>query len=103
MPRAFLLAGLLIVGTLSSAAAKKHSYLFAWCGDTNKKATDFLAVIDADPASPHYGQVLRTAPTGVAGNRTQALEVVEPQRKPSPRPQAKSSPRASQAAKSGCR
>src|SRR5437879_6048255 len=78
MPRTFLFVVLLTVGTLSADAAKKHSYLFAWCGDINRKATDFLAVIDADPSSPHYGEVLRTVPTGVAGSVPHHTEIEMP-------------------------
>jgi len=56
MNRRFLLIALLLACTLPVAAGKKHPYLFAWCGDDDKKASDFLAVIDADPASLGYGQ-----------------------------------------------
>ena len=38
-------------------------YLFAWTGDAAQKGNDFLAVIDADPASPSYGQLVTTAAT----------------------------------------
>jgi hypothetical protein len=38
-------------------------YLFAWTGDTANNGKDFLAVIDADPASPSYGKLLTTLPT----------------------------------------
>ena len=31
-------------------------YLFAWTGDAALKGKDFLAVIDADPASKSYGR-----------------------------------------------
>jgi hypothetical protein len=51
MRRGLLLIALLLGWTLNGAAGKKHSYLFAWCGDDDKKASDFLAVIDADPAA----------------------------------------------------
>jgi hypothetical protein len=34
------------------------AWLFLWAGDDQKQASDFLAVIDADPASPRYGQVV---------------------------------------------
>jgi hypothetical protein len=77
MRRAFLLVTVLLACTLSTAAPK-HSYLFAWCGDDDKTASDFLAVIDADPASPHYGQVLATVPTGVAGSIPHHTEVEMP-------------------------
>ena len=33
-------------------------YLFAWTGDVALKGNDFLAVIDADPASPSYGKLM---------------------------------------------
>ncbi|HXZ31645.1 MAG TPA: hypothetical protein VEH30_05140 [Terriglobales bacterium] len=38
--------------------AQTNSYLFVWAGDDAKKASDFLAVLDANPASPHYGQAV---------------------------------------------
>ena len=50
------------------AAAQSHSYLFVWAGDDAKQSSDFLAVLDADPASQHYGQPVASAiapgPTG---------------------------------------
>lgn len=38
-------------------------YLFAWTGDVDHKGNDFLAVIDADPASPSYGHLMTTLVT----------------------------------------
>jgi hypothetical protein len=38
-------------------------YLFAWTGDAENKGNDFLAVIDADPASASYGHLLTTLAT----------------------------------------
>jgi hypothetical protein len=38
-------------------------YLFAWTGDVANKGNDFLAVIDADPASPSYGHLVTTIAT----------------------------------------
>jgi hypothetical protein len=43
------------------------SYLFVWAGDADDKASDFLAVIDADSDSPHYGAVVASLPTGESG------------------------------------
>jgi len=34
------------------------AYLFVWSGDDEGKANDFLAVIDADPKSPRYGEAV---------------------------------------------
>ncbi len=58
------------VGTnpVRAAKKKKSSYLFVWCGDIDGKASDFLAVLDAEPSSPRYGEVVASVPTGVAGS-----------------------------------
>lgn len=45
-------------------ASEPAAYLFAWAGDGDQQESDFLAVIDADPASATYGKVVKTAPTG---------------------------------------
>ncbi len=52
---------------ISAWPASKHPYLFVWTGDDDKKSSDFLAVIDADPASATYGNVVATEPTGMVG------------------------------------
>src|SRR5271154_2130772 len=41
-----------------SGQAQTNSYLFVWAGDDSKKTSDFLAVLDANSKSPHYGQAL---------------------------------------------
>jgi hypothetical protein len=38
-------------------------YLFAWTGDADGKGNDFLAVIDADPASASYGRLVTSVAT----------------------------------------
>lgn len=43
--------------------ASAGHYLFAWTGDAALKGNDFLAVIDADPASPSYGHLVTTLAT----------------------------------------
>jgi hypothetical protein len=43
--------------------ASSGHYLFAWTGDAAGKGNDFLAVIDADPASPSYGHLVTTVAT----------------------------------------
>lgn len=48
-------------------------YLVVWAGDADRKQTDFLAVIDADPRSSGYGKLLRTIPVKSAGNEPQDL------------------------------
>ena len=56
-PVAVALCGLVLLLTCAtSGLAQSHPYLFVWASDKGGKASDFLAVIDADPASSHYGQ-----------------------------------------------
>ena len=38
-------------------------YLFVWTGDSALKDKDFLAVIDADPASASYGRLVTSVAT----------------------------------------
>lgn len=44
-------------------SAPSGHYLFAWTGDVAHKGNDFLAVIDADPASASYGHLMTTLAT----------------------------------------
>lgn len=56
--------------------AQSNSYLFVWAGDDSKKTSDFLAVLDADPKSPHYGQTVASVavpgPSGIP-HHTEAI------------------------------
>lgn len=46
------------------AAAPAHGhYLFVFAGDEKNVGEDYLAVIDADPASAHYGQLVTSVAT----------------------------------------
>ena len=68
---------LVIVFTLlccASLRAASSSYLFIWAGDAEHKASDFLAVIDADPRSAHYGANRRLDPDGQAGTHPHHTE-----------------------------
>jgi hypothetical protein len=53
-------------------------YLFAWTGDTEHKGNDFLAVIDADPASPTYGRLVTTVATDQRTRQIHHTEYVMP-------------------------
>jgi hypothetical protein len=58
----------LLVLWAAGGFAESHSYLFVWAGDDAKKSDDFMAVLDADPGSPHYGQpVASVAVPGPSG------------------------------------
>jgi hypothetical protein len=54
------------------------SYLFVWAGDKERKASDFLGVIDADPASPKYGAIIASIPVGESGTFPHHTEQVMP-------------------------
>jgi 56kDa selenium binding protein (SBP56) len=56
----------------------KSDYLFVWAGDSAEKASDFLAVIDANPASAKYGSVVTTLPTGAVGTHPHHTEAEMP-------------------------
>jgi hypothetical protein len=47
--------------------APVSSYLFVWAGDAERKASDFLGVIHANPASPRYGGIVASIPVGESG------------------------------------
>ena len=51
----------------AQAPGKAGHYLFVWSGDQDKKGNNFLAVIDADPASPGYGKLVTTIATDQTG------------------------------------
>jgi hypothetical protein len=54
-------------------------YLFAWAGDRALQGNDFLAVIDADPASPTYGHLLTTLITDQTTLRVHHTEYTMPE------------------------
>lgn len=60
------------------AAAVAPSYLYVWAGDSAKAASDFLAVINSEPASPQYGTVVTMLPTGEHGTRPHHTEAEMP-------------------------
>jgi hypothetical protein len=76
--RRVLLVALLICAGACSRAPSPGQYLFVWAGDSAAKASDFLAVIDANPASPTYASVLTSLPTGAAGTHPHHTEAEMP-------------------------
>lgn len=63
----------------SPAGGLPHArYLFAWSGDADEKESDFLAVIDVDPASKTYGQIVSTRPIGVKATMPHHIEYETP-------------------------
>ncbi|MCL6682747.1 selenium-binding family protein [Sphingomonas alba] len=72
----------LVAAGLSSAvpaqAASHGHYLFVWTADQAKVSNDFLAVIDADPASPHYGKLVAGVGTDIKSVRIHHTEYEMP-------------------------
>ena len=62
-PAVALFCSAVLLGTKTA----QPSYIFVWAGDSAGKASDFLAVVNADPSSSKYGEVVASVPTGVAG------------------------------------
>ncbi len=51
-----------------ASESEAHSpFLYVWAGAGDDSGSDFLAVIDADPESAGYGQVVASVPVGVKG------------------------------------
>jgi len=64
----------------SSEAKPSRSYIYTWAGDDDRRAgdSDFLAVIDADPASSTYARVVATAPVRAVGTMPHHTELAMP-------------------------
>lgn len=64
-----------------AAAASDNSghYLFAWSGGLTDDGEDFIAVIDAQPDSPHYGELLASASSGIASQQIHHTEYWMPE------------------------
>ncbi len=81
---AFALTAALLAFSFHLQAAEKKSaaaghYLLVWAGDHAKKDNDFLAVIDADPASKTYGHLLTTLATDQKTDRPHHTEYTMPE------------------------
>ena len=81
---AFALTAALLAFSFHLPAAENKSaaaghYLLVWAGDHAKKDNDFLAVIDADPASKTYGQLLTTLATDQKTDRPHHTEYTMPE------------------------
>jgi hypothetical protein len=76
--RRLVLAATLIAGAACRPSATPKKYLYVWAGDSAEKATDFLAVIDADPSSAKYGSIVTSLPSGSAGSHPHHTEAEMP-------------------------
>ena len=64
----------------SSSTAVPSSFLYVWAADEDQASgdTDFLAVLDSNPNSPSYGEVISTAAVGAVGTNAHHAEPVAP-------------------------
>jgi 56kDa selenium binding protein (SBP56) len=62
----------------TTGLATSTSYLFVWAGDDAKASSDFLAVLDADPASPRYGRVVASVAVPGPGGTPHHTELEMP-------------------------
>ena len=83
--RVLLTAAVLIAGCnagrpsyVTTREAGSSRYLFVWAGDADKQQSDFLAVLDTDPRSPTYAEVLATLPIGAVGTLAHHTEYEMP-------------------------
>ena len=74
---AFLATAALTAGTVA-AATPQGQYLYVFSGDQAGKGKDFLAVLDADPASPNYGKMLASVATDQVSMRPHHTEYEMP-------------------------
>lgn len=84
MPRFASALIAVLCGVSGAALAHEQSttahgqYLYVWAGDQAQKGNDFLAVIDADPASTAYGRLVTTLPTDQQTKRVHHTEYTMP-------------------------
>ena len=70
--------GLVAAAPVRPPGAGAGHYLFVFSGDQAGKGKDFLAVIDADPASPGYGRLLTSVATDQTSVRPHHTEYEMP-------------------------
>ena len=67
--RRIIISFALWLNAATAAAAQADAtghYLFAWSGAIGDKGEDFIAVIDADPESARYGELVTSVSSGIA-------------------------------------
>lgn len=50
------------------APGERETLVYVWTRDATGSGSDFIAVVDADPGSAYFGEIVATAPTGSTGN-----------------------------------
>lgn len=82
MKARFLAATVAVLSLTTSVfardAERENHYLYVWAGDRAEADKNFIAVIDADPQSPTYGQLITSAATDQTSNNPHHTEYVMP-------------------------
>lgn len=65
-------------GHRMSASPDAGSFVVTWVADEDEQDSDFFAIIDADPSSPSFGEVVSTLPVGETGTMPHHTEHVMP-------------------------
>lgn len=66
--------GVLVLAAGTVSAAEVGHYLFAWAGDPTGAGEDFIAVINADPASSEYGKLVASAASEIRSQQVHHTE-----------------------------
>lgn len=66
------------VGVLGAQSAAASPLLYAWATHEDAKQGGFMTVINSDPASAGYGNIVSVAPTGMEGDSAHHIEYEMP-------------------------
>lgn len=69
-----VLCAVVLLCCAAGSSAAPGAHLFVWAGDAEGKSSDFLAVLDADPASAGYGRIVASLPVGESGTHPHHTE-----------------------------
>src|ERR1044072_364521 len=64
---------------MSAAPAPTPRFLFVWAGDADRKASDFIAVLDVTPHYPSYGRVIASVAARAAATTPHHTEYSLPE------------------------
>lgn len=69
-----VLTAMCLSGIAAAETGSSGHYLFAWAGSFADDGEDFIAVIDAQPDSAHYGELLTSASSGIVSQQIHHTE-----------------------------
>lgn len=76
-----VLTALCLTATANAATGPDHPghYMFAWLGALGDNGEDFIAVIDAQPDSAHYGELITSVSSGIVSQQVHHTEYWMPE------------------------